>query len=106
MIVLQSLRWLLLAAEICIACPIAYLCILSIFAVINAREKASLEVCHEISIRGHTNFSGLIPAHNEEVILHTLLDNLSCLEYPKEKCIVYVVTDNCTDRTAVLSRQL
>ncbi len=105
MIVLQSLRWLLLAAEICIACPIAYLCILSIFAVINARKKASVEVCHEISIRGHTNFAVLIPAHNEEVILHTLLENLSCLEYPKEMCTVFVVADNCTDGTAELARQ-
>ena len=105
MIVLQSLRWLLLAAEICIACPIAYLCILSIFAVINARKKAPVEVCHEISIRGHTNFAVLIPAHNEEVILHTLLESLSYLEYPKEMCTVYVVADNCTDGTAGLARQ-
>jgi len=105
MIVLQSLRWLLLAAEICIACPIAYLCILSIFAVINARKKASAELCHEISIRGHTNFAVLIPAHNEEVILDILLENLSCLECPKEMCTVYVVADNCTDGTAELARQ-
>ena len=105
MIVLQSLRWLLLAAEMCMAFPIAYLCILSIFAVINARKKASAEVCHEISIRGHTDFAVLIPAHNEEVILHTLLENLSCLEYPKEKHTVYVVADNCTDGTAELARQ-
>src|SRR2546430_17558215 len=97
MIVLQSLRWLLLAAEICMACPIAYLCILSIFAVIKARKKAAAEVYHEIGIRGHTNFAVLIPAHNEEVILHTLLENLSCLEYPKEMYTVYVVADNCTD---------
>jgi cellulose synthase/poly-beta-1,6-N-acetylglucosamine synthase-like glycosyltransferase len=105
MIVLQSLHWLLLAAEICVAFPVAYLCILSIFAVINARKKASAEVCHEVSIGGHTNFAVLIPAHNEEVILHTLLENLSYLEYPKAMYTVYVVADNCTDGTAELARQ-
>jgi hypothetical protein len=35
MIILQSLRWLLLAAEVCVACPIVYLCIISISAVID-----------------------------------------------------------------------
>ena len=105
MIVLQSLRWLLLAAEICAAFPVAYLCILSISAVINTWRKENGSRQHDIHAAGHTNFAVLIPAHNEEVILHTLLESLSFLEYPKERRTVYVVADNCTDGTAELARQ-
>ena len=48
----------------------------------------------------------LIPAHNEEdVIFSTVKDILENQDYPKELITVYVVADNCTDKTAELAKE-
>lgn len=47
----------------------------------------------------------LIPAHNEEKVIGNLVENLLNLEYPKELFDVVVIADNCTDNTALISRQ-
>ena len=104
MIVLHFLSWILLAAEICIALPIAYLCILSISALIATRKRDKHKH-DEFEDSAQTNFAILIPAHNEEMILSKLLESLSQLEYPQELYTIYVVADNCTDTTASLARQ-
>ena len=46
----------------------------------------------------------VIPAHNEEMVLADLLENLKMLKYPKELYDVYVIADNCTDHTADIAR--
>jgi cellulose synthase/poly-beta-1,6-N-acetylglucosamine synthase-like glycosyltransferase len=51
-------------------------------------------------------FVFLIPAHNEERLLPTLLKSLSALDYPRSHYCVHVVADNCTDRTAAIAREL
>lgn len=45
-------------------------------------------------------FAVLIAARNEEAVLPHLLDSLRAQDYPAELVDVYVVADNCTDRTA------
>lgn len=52
-----------------------------------------------------TRFLFMIPAHNEERLLPTLLTNLHQLDYPSTLYAIHVVADNCTDRTAELARQ-
>jgi 1,2-diacylglycerol 3-beta-glucosyltransferase len=47
----------------------------------------------------------LVPAHNEERLLPSLLANLRQLDYPESLYAIHVVADNCTDRTAELARQ-
>jgi len=98
--VLQVLRWALLAAEVWIAVPILYLCILSVSAILTAKKRNS----EAISPSSQANFVILIPAHNEEAILGNLLGSLSKLAYPKDLYTVFVVADNCTDNTAELVR--
>lgn len=51
-------------------------------------------------------FAILIPAHNEEATIRQTLESCAALSYPKEKVAVYVVADNCTDRTAEVAGQL
>ena len=99
MLALQILRWFLLAAEVLIAVPIVYLCIVSISAILTAKKRKNRDT-GSLSI----NIAILIPAHNEEVILDNLLKSLSALEYPKDRYTVYVVADNCSDGTAELAR--
>ncbi|TAK35854.1 MAG: glycosyltransferase [Chloroflexota bacterium] len=48
------------------------------------------------------SFAILIPAHNEETVVGSLLESLASQHYPAEKRRVYVVADNCTDSTAAV----
>ena len=49
-------------------------------------------------------FALIIPAHNEEVVIGALVDNLKSLDYPGELYDVFVVSDNSTDNTAHVAR--
>lgn len=46
----------------------------------------------------------LVPAHDEEVVIGALVDNLMNLDYPQELYDVYVIADNCSDATAAIAR--
>ena len=50
-------------------------------------------------------FALLVPAHDEEALLPRLLRSASATDYPSDRLDVYVVADNCTDRTAVVARE-
>ena len=105
MLVLQVLKWLLLAAELWIGIPILYLCVLSISAILSVKKRKAENTGASSKFEASSfNFAILIPAHNEEVMLGILLENLSTLEYPKDQYTVYVVADNCTDGTTELAR--
>ena len=49
--------------------------------------------------------AALIAARNEEIVIGNLIDSLKAQNYPQELLDVYVVADNCTDRTAAVARQ-
>ena len=46
----------------------------------------------------------LIPARNEETVIGNLLDSIAEQDYPSELLSVFVVADNCTDKTAEIAR--
>ncbi len=50
-------------------------------------------------------FAVLIAAHNEEKVVGALIENLLHLRYPRELYDVFVICDNCSDRTADIARQ-
>ncbi len=104
MLVLQVLRWLVLAMEILIAGPVLYLCLLSISAALTTKKCKTRDTAGASSASSRLNFAILIPAHNEEAMLGTLLESLADLAYAKDHYAVYVVADNCTDTTAELAR--
>jgi cellulose synthase/poly-beta-1,6-N-acetylglucosamine synthase-like glycosyltransferase len=45
-------------------------------------------------------FAIAIPAHNEEAVIGETLRRLAQLDYPSDRCTIYVVADHCDDRTA------
>ncbi len=51
-----------------------------------------------------TRFVVFFPAHNEEMVLGTVLDGLKHLDYPENAYRVVVLADNCTDATAEIAR--
>ncbi|WPA89765.1 glycosyltransferase family 2 protein [Moorella sp. ACPs] len=54
---------------------------------------------------GKSRFAVLFPAHNEERVIAASIASVKNCRYPKELFDVYVIADNCTDRTAALARQ-
>ncbi|MBQ8150551.1 MAG: glycosyltransferase family 2 protein [Clostridia bacterium] len=51
-------------------------------------------------------FLVLVPAHNEEKVIATMIDNLNRMDYPKELYDFIILADNCTDRTEEIARGL
>ena len=46
----------------------------------------------------------VIAARNEEAVIGRLLESIRLQDYPSELLTVFVVADNCTDRTAQAAR--
>ncbi|MFH1919673.1 MAG: glycosyltransferase [Planctomycetota bacterium] len=51
-----------------------------------------------------TTFAIVIPAHNEETVIADTLRSCAAIDYPADKKTVYVVADNCDDRTAQIAQ--
>jgi 1,2-diacylglycerol 3-beta-glucosyltransferase len=49
-------------------------------------------------------FALIIPAHNEEDVIADTLESCKRLDYPTDRFAVFVLADNCTDRTAEIAR--
>lgn len=49
-------------------------------------------------------FAVIVAAHNEEQVIGQLVENLHVLNYPRELYDVYVVADNCKDKTANIAK--
>ena len=50
-------------------------------------------------------FALLIAAHNEELVIAHVIDSLAMQNYPKQLYDIFVVADNCCDRTAEIARK-
>ncbi len=51
-----------------------------------------------------SRFAVLVPAHNEAAVIPHLIASLRAQAYPADLCKIFVVADNCTDRTAPVAR--
>ncbi len=76
-----------------------YQLIISACALIQFKEKPI------IKDKKH-KFMMILPAHNEENVIGNLLESLQKLDYPKELYDIYVIADNCTDKTAKIAKDL
>lgn len=71
--------------------------ILYLFLPMLTRKKSPTEATlHRYAI--------LIAARNEETVLPHLLESIRQQDYPQELLSVYVVADNCTDKTAEIAQ--
>ncbi|WP_201369364.1 glycosyltransferase family 2 protein [Ktedonobacter robiniae] len=103
MLLIVWLRWLLAGGEILFLLPITYLCLVCLAALLEARRRVRQEV-NVTEQAGASRFSLLVPAHDEEVTLPGLLKSLQGLTYAREHYRIYIVADNCHDRTAEIAR--
>ncbi|MHB1654667.1 MAG: glycosyltransferase family 2 protein [Desulfitobacteriaceae bacterium] len=73
-----------------------YYFVLSMFGLYRKKEKKILAP--------EKSFALVVAAHNEEPVIGPLVENLLQLDYPKELYDVFVVADNCMDKTALIAR--
>lgn len=52
-----------------------------------------------------SSFAVVIAAHNEEKVIGQLVENLQHMNYPREMYDIFVVADNCTDKTALIAKE-
>jgi cellulose synthase/poly-beta-1,6-N-acetylglucosamine synthase-like glycosyltransferase len=52
-----------------------------------------------------TSFCILVPAHDEEQVIRETLSTLVQLTYPADLYSIYVIADNCSDRTAEIASE-
>lgn len=96
--VINVLRAGLLVSEMGLSLIVGYLLLLTAAALFAPRRTAGRQGPPT------SRFAFLIPAHNEEQLLPEVLANLNQLDYPQDRYTIFVVADNCSDRTAELGR--
>ncbi|EIT87393.1 glycosyl transferase family protein [Fictibacillus macauensis ZFHKF-1] len=76
-----------------------YQTVISTAGMLKRRKKKPV-----ITTKDHT-FAVLVCAHNEETVVGQIVNNLKSLAYDKQHYDVYVIADNCTDKTAQIARE-
>src|SRR5262245_47223717 len=84
----------LLAVWLWLALYLVFLTVSALVARLRER-KPQLD-----KITPKTNFSVLVPAHDEELVIAECLDSLMAFDYPQDMRRVIVIADNCADETA------
>lgn len=54
--------------------------------------------------RPANNYAIIIAAHNEQTVIANTIKSIKSMDYPEDKYKVYVVADNCSDKTAEIAR--
>ena len=70
-------------------------------AIQRPRQRAT-----ETSSTQQTRFAVLVPAHDEELLIRRTLDSIQSMLYPRALTDVYVIADNCADKTAEIARTI
>ncbi|MFC7681176.1 glycosyltransferase family 2 protein [Paenibacillus sp. GCM10028914] len=86
-----------IALQLLLAAVGVYQFVFSLFGLYKKKKKKNFEPTK--------SFAVLVAAHNEEQVVGALLENLKQLNYPKDLYEVFVICDNCTDRTASIVRE-
>ena len=76
----------------------AYQIIVSVCSLIKFKEKP-------LKMDKKHKFMCIIPAHNEEAVVTNLVESLKKVDYPKDLYDIYVIADNCTDKTAKVAKK-
>lgn len=97
-----TIKWLVVAVEVLVAVPTLYLAAVAAAAIarsFGAGREAPRGVDGAGEEARHPRFALVIPAHDEEATIGTLLASLGDVDYPRERFDIYVVADNCRDDT-------
>ncbi|MBE7019036.1 MAG: glycosyltransferase [Ruminococcaceae bacterium] len=72
--------------------------IVSLFAWFPRKEK-------EFVVDKKHTFAMVVAAHNEQSVIKNMVESLTALNYDNDLYDIYVIADNCTDKTADIARE-
>ncbi len=75
-----------------------YQLVISLCSFIKLKDKPKV-------VDKNHKFLAIIPAHNEESVISSLIESLKKQKYPKKLYDIYVIADNCTDDTEKISKE-
>ena len=96
-VIQQVFNVTLISAQLLIVGITLYYFTLAFFGIRRKPEKKDYDPVKRFAVT--------IAAHNEEQVIAQLVENLRNMDYPRELFDIYVVADNCTDKTAFLARK-
>lgn len=73
----------------------AYYAVISLFGLFKIK-KCRQAKCYK-------KFALVIAAHNEELVIANAVESINEMEYPKNMYNLFVIADNCSDRTAKIA---
>lgn len=76
-----------------------YYLIISMFGWVRRKEPKAED------FKPVNKFAMIVAAHNEECVIGGIVKNLKDLKYPNDKYEIFVIADNCNDKTAEIARQ-
>ncbi|WP_251860373.1 glycosyltransferase family 2 protein [Clostridium sp. Marseille-Q2269] len=74
-----------------------YYLIISLFGIYRKKNNKNIE--------DKTRFALIVAAHNEELVIGNIIESLKMLDYDKKLYDIFVIADNCTDKTAEIARK-
>lgn len=92
----QIFDYIMIPMQLVIVFFTLYYFIIAFFGIWRRREDKILTP--------KKSFAIIVAAHNEEKVIVQLIENLQVLKYPRHLYDIFVVADNCKDRTAELAR--
>ena len=76
----------------------AYLLILAVaYFILPEPER-------KVQPRRLNRFAIVVPAHNEELLVPRLCESLTKIDYPSERYEIFIIADNCEDKTTEMCR--
>lgn len=93
----QIFNIIMISIQVLIVFVTVYYFSLSIIGMKRKPEKKDFAAVNSFAI--------VIAAHNEEEVIAPLIENLKSIDYPKALFDIFVVADNCSDKTALLARK-
>jgi cellulose synthase/poly-beta-1,6-N-acetylglucosamine synthase-like glycosyltransferase len=74
-----------------------YYLIISLFGIYRKKNNKNID--------DKTKFALIVAAHNEELVIGNIVDSLKMMDYDKNLYDIFVIADNCTDKTAEIARK-
>lgn len=71
---------------------------ISLCSLVKLKEK-------KLKVNKEHKFMAIVPAHNEEAVVGSLVESLKAQTYNRDLYDIYVIADNCTDKTARIARE-
>lgn len=91
------LDYIMIPVQLIIIYFTLYYFVLAFFGMWRRNEEKILTPKH--------SFAVVVAAHNEEQVIGQLVENLQIIKYPRNMYDIFVVADNCTDKTASIARE-